>query len=352
MVVPTNEVWRQLYDAYTPCFEYDQTVADADSLAYTNSRLAIVKGTIFSRTLNPDAALVDSAYSTNAVHPLSRHYTWGAEVFHYYQYGDGLGYSQQKPLQPGGVLFGTQNVICSNGQVMKASADNWNFNPLNTFLRPVIIEAEGQGSIKSVSRKINSTTREVEDAVIPTTRVVSTENNFYGKVWSNSYVEFRQLYSQNDSATFNIRDVLSNVGYDIYLVMAPALANDSNATDIERAPVKMNTVIAYTEKDGTMKEQKLAQGLVTTPDQVDYLLVAEDYKFPVCTYGLSSTGDAKVTLRVETNVRPSEFNRGTYSRTLRIDCIMLIPHGMAVDSDDMFGIAAHGDGVVYTRRKK
>ena len=235
---------------------------------------------------------------------------------------------------------------------MKASADNWNFNPLNTFLRPVIIEAEGQGSIKSVSRKINSTTREVEDAVIPTTRVVSTENNFYGKVWSNSYVEFRQLYSQNDSATFNIRDVLSNVGYDIYLVMAPALANDSNATDMERAPVKMNTVIAYTEKDGTMKEQKLAQGLVTTPDQVDYLLVAEDYKFPVCTYGLSSTGDAKVTLRVETNVRPSEFNRGTYSRTLRIDCIMLIPHGMAVDSDDMFGIAAHGDGVVYTRRKK
>ena len=352
MVVPTNEVWRQLYDAYTPCFEYDQTVADADSLAYTNSRLAIVKGTIFSRTLNSDAALVDSAYSTNAVHPLSRHYTWGAEVFHYYQYGDGLGYSQQKPLQPGGVLFGTQNVICSNGQVMKANADNWNFNPLNTFLRPVIIEAEGQGSIKSVSRKINSTTREVEDAVIPTTRVVSTENNFYGKVWSNSYVEFRQLYSQNDSATFNIRDVLSNVGYDIYLVMAPALANDSNATDIERAPVKMNTVIAYTEKDGTMKEQKLAQGLVTTPDQVDYLLVAEDYKFPVCTYGLSSTGDAKVTLRVETNVRPSEFNRGTYSRTLRIDCIMLIPHGMAVDSDEMFGIAAHGDGVVYTRRKK
>jgi hypothetical protein len=31
---------------------------------------------------------------------------------------------------------------------------------------------------------------------------------------------------------------------------------------------------------------------------------------------------------------------------------MLIPHGMAVDSDEMFGIAAYGDGVVYTRRKK
>lgn len=352
MVVPTNEVWQQLYEAYAPYFEYDKTVADADSLAYTNSRLAIVQGTIFSRTLNSDVALADSAYSTNAVSSISRNYNWGSPLFHYYQYGDFTGYSLQKPLQPGGVLYGTQNVACSNGQVMKATIGNWNFNPLNTFYRPIIIEAEGQGSIQSVSRKTNSTTRETEDAVVPTTRVIPAESEFNGKVWNNSYVEFRQLYSQNDSATFNIRQVLSNVGYDIYLVIAPASAYDKDATDIERLPVKLNTTLAYTQKDGTVKEEKLAQGLVTTPDQMDYLLLAEDKKFPTCSYGLSSSGDAKVTLRVETNVRPSEFNKGTYSRVLRIDCILLVPHGMAYDKEEAFGIMAHGDGVVYAKAKK
>ncbi|MBQ8486336.1 MAG: fasciclin domain-containing protein [Prevotella sp.] len=352
MVAPTNQVWQKLIEAYEPCFNYDDKENNRDSLAYTNARLAIVQGTVFSRTVNTDAALGDSAMSTNAVQPLLRNSKWGNSAYHYYQFGDGTGYSLQKPLQSGGVLYGSQPVVCSNGEVLKADGGNWNFNPLNTFYRPIIIEAEGQGSIKSVSKKFDSTTGEAVEAILPKVRSVSSENSFYGLLGSNAFVEFSPLYSQNDSVTFNIREVLSNIGYDIYLVMAPALANDSNATATERLPLKLNCTLTYNLQDGSSKDEVIASGLVTTPDQVDYLLLTDDFKFPCSSYGLGSESDAKVTLRVDTNVRPSEYKLGTYTRTLRIDRIMLIPHGMAVNTDDEFGIHAHGDGVVYTTPKK
>mgnify|MGYP002622225255 CR=1 FL=1 len=351
MVTPTNNAWRQMIDAFEPLFNYDDTETDRDSLVYTFPRLAIVKGTIFSRTFNSQAMLADSATSTNAVSALMRNYEWGNPAFHYYQYGDGTGYSQQKPLQAGGVLYGSQQVECSNGTVYKADASSWNFSPYNTFLRPIIIEAEAQGSIRAVSKKKNTVTGEWEEALVPKVRSVSSENSYHGLVGGNAYVEFQQLYSQNDTVTINIRDVLSNVGYDIYLVSAPALANDSNATNVERLPVKLNCVMYYNQQDGSTKTESIATNVATTPDIVDYKLLAEDYKFPCSTYGLGQEGDAKVYLQLATSVRASEINSGTFSRTMRIDRIMLIPHGMAIDSETAFGIHAHGDGVVYTTPK-
>ena len=87
MVAPTNEVWRQLIEEYSQYFNYDDKVLDRDSLVYTNPRLAIVKGTVFSRTFNEDAALRDSALSTSAYTSMSsRKYYWGTEFLHYYQY--------------------------------------------------------------------------------------------------------------------------------------------------------------------------------------------------------------------------------------------------------------------------
>jgi uncharacterized surface protein with fasciclin (FAS1) repeats len=66
MVAPTNSVWSRLVEEYNPYFQYDDKVNKRDSLNYTHTRLAIMQGAIFSRTLNSDAALADSAYSTLA----------------------------------------------------------------------------------------------------------------------------------------------------------------------------------------------------------------------------------------------------------------------------------------------
>ena len=348
MVAPTDTEWQKLITEYSTYFNYDNTVPFRDSLVYTNPRLAIVQGTIFSRTLNTDAALADSAFSTNADNYTMRTYDWGLNNLHYYQFGDGLGYSQVKPFGQYGPFYGTQNVQCSNGVVMKSN--NWNINPLNTFNRMIIVEAES--NIKEGSKVKNTSTGEDEETIIPTPRSVNSDNEYYGKVWNNSFVEFRPTRSTvNHTVTFNIRNVLSNVGYDIYLVAAPYLATDSNAVEAQRLPTKLRCTIGYHNQQGNAQTQILQSSISTTPDIVDYLLLAEDYKFPCSSYGLTED-EPQVTLTVETRVSSTEQRNATFTRTMCIDCILLVPHGTSKVEEDRFLFTPHGDGAELYLLKK
>ena len=353
MIAPTNQVWTQLMDEYSKYFNYDDAVADRDSLAYTNPRLAIMQGTILSRTNNSDAAIADSVLTTNALERYTyRDLYWGSSKLHYYQYGDATGQSQQKPTATGGVLSGTQNVACSNGQVMKAS--QWNIDPLNTFQRWIIVEAENQGSVRELSKVYDTSLRDTVETITPKPRSVESDNAYYGKVWNNSFVEFEPSRTTvNHSVTFNIVNsldnkgcVLSNFGYDIYLVTAPALANDSNATDIQRLPTVLRCTLGYHNQSGAEVEQQLVSSVTTTPDEVNYLLLAEDFKFPVASYGLEEESP-QVTLKVETRVSSTQQNNHTRTRTMMIDCIMLVPHGASKVENGRFYIEPHGDGVGY-----
>ena len=346
MVAPTNKEWKKLIEEYEPYFNYDDQTPFRDSMAYTMPRLAIVDGTIFSRTLNTDAHLTDSALSTSAAETyLSREYSWGDKNLHYYQYGGASAENTQKPFSPTGIFSGTDNVSCSNGQVMKS--DNWKINKLNTFNQWIIIEAENQRSVKDVSRKKNPKTEEMDPTVTGMTRRVMNNNRFYGKVWNNAFVEFKQnLTTQNHTVSFNIRDVLSNIGYDIYLVTAPALANDSNATEAERLPVKIKCTINYHDQSGTSQSEVLQESVTTNPDIVDYILLADDFKFPTATFGLNES-EPQVTLDLETKVESKEFRNKLFDRTMRIDCIMLVPHGISNVNENRFEVAPHGDGDVF-----
>ncbi len=362
MVVPTNEVWSQLIDEYSQYFNYDNQVFNRDSMIYTNPRMAIARGTVFSRSYNQDAALGDSALSTNAyTTSSSRDYYWGRTFLHYYQYGDGTGFNQLKPYEPGGVFYNAQTTECSNGKVLKTN--QWNFNPLNTFYQWIIVEAEDQGSIQEVSKVENTSTGEMEETVTPKTCYVDGYNKFYGKLGGNSFIEFEPTRTTvNHTVTFNIKNVLSNIGYDIYLVSAPALANDSNATDNQRLPTKVRCYLSYHDQSGATKTETIQSGMATTPDVVDYMLLAEDFKFPCSSFGLEEE-NPQVTLKVETRVTSTEQRTNKFSRTMRIDCIMLVPHGQAVVTNEnpedhpglpvnSFIIAPHGDGVAYAIPRK
>ncbi len=338
MVAPTNAVWKQLIEEYEPYFNYPENVNRRDSLVYTNSRRAIVEGTTFSRTFNTDESLKDSAMSESSMKAYSyRKQMWGAP-FEYYQY--------RKPLTaPYGALAHNDKVTCSNGEVYKAS--QWNIDKLMSFNRYIIVEAENRNSIKEVSKVLDH--GDSVNSVSAVSRYVTNDNRFYDHVWSNSYVEFQPNYATvNHSVTFNLKDVLSNVGYDIYLVTAPALASDSNATDAQRLP----TVVRFTIHQPGKADEKIngengkVKDFVTTADSIDYLLVAEDYKFDVCTYGVDDE-DMQATLKVETHVGSSQLRNNVYTRSMRIDCVLLVPHGSlelvdALPSDDNIPSKAWG----------
>lgn len=345
-VVPTNQVWKELIEEYEPYFNYDNTTAFRDSMVYTLPRLAIVDGTTFSRTLNTDVHLTDSALSTSAAEEYNyRNSYWGNKNLHYYQFGGKSPQNTQKPFLTTGIFTDTEDVVCSNGLVKKTN--NWKINPLNTFYQWIIIEAENGSSVKEVSKAENSTTHEMEPTITGVTRRVMNNNRFSGKVWNDAFVEFQQMKTTvNHSVTFNIENVLSNIGYDIYLVTAPALANDSNATEAERIPVKMECAIYYHDQNGETQKQSLQSNFTNNPDIVDYILLAEDFKFPTATFGLVEA-EPQITLELKTKVSSSELRQKKFDRTMRIDCVMLVPHGISTVTDDTFEVSPHGDGDTF-----
>lgn len=353
MVVPTNQVWKQLIEEYESYFNYDNNVPYRDSMAYTLPRLAIVNGTTFSRTVNTDSHLTDSALSTIAAERYTyRESYWGHNNLHYYQFGSKPATNTQKPFSATGIFSDTEDIVCSNGLVKKTN--DWKINKLNTFYQWIIIEAEEGSSVKEVSKQENSTTHDMEPTIKAVTRRVMNDNRFNGKVWSNAFVEFQQQKTTvNHTVTFNVRNVLSNIPYDIYLVTAPALANDSNATEAERIPCKMECAIYYHDQNGETQKTSLKSSFSNNPDIVDYILLSDPekgFEFPTATFGLTET-DPQITLELKTKVSSSELRTKKFDRTMRIDCIMLVPHGISNVDEERFEIAPHGDGDIFQWRK-
>lgn len=310
-LTPTNEVWRQLVEEYEPYFNYPAGVEKRDSMVYRNTRLAIMEGTTFSRTFNSDAALQDSAMSENCIKEYSlRSMVWN-HPFEYYQY--------YKPMSQNGALSGAQVIPCSNGEVRKAT--QWNIDKRMTFNQYIIVEGEYSSNVKSVTREWNASLKDSTDLAEFASRYTTSDNVFYGRLWNNGYAEVSPTLSSNIDITYYLNNVLSNVGYDIYLVTAPALASDSNAKAENRVPTKVRCTIS---SPGV--KDFVSSTFTTTPDQVDYFLVAEDFKFPYCTYGVT-TKELQSLMKVETRVGSSDYNSGRMVRTMRIDCILLVPHG-------------------------
>ena len=123
------------------------------------------------------------------------------------------------------------------------------------------------------------------------------------------------------------------------------------ATEEQRLPTKMRCSILYHDKDGKEVETVLQSSVETTPDIVDYMLLAEDFKFPCSSYGLVESVP-QVSLRVETRVSSREYSRKTFGRTMCFSAILLVPHGISRVDDDYFYLSPHGDGVEYLMPKK
>ena len=300
MVCPTNDEWNRLLAEYEPYFNYPNNVARRDSMFRVGTRQAIIGGTIFSRTTNPDVAFRDSAVSTSAPSSLVR-----ALMGNDYPY-----YTYFRPFDAGGVFYGTDDIVCSNGHVLKAR--DFRISKYETFLQTVKVEAE---AIQSQDTVINA----VEPLVV---REVVSTNPFYGKISGNTFVEV-----QPDPATaqvtvqYKIPNILSNVGYDIYAVFVPATAYDTLAVAETTRPNIVRTTLYWSDQNGREARRIYNKDLTTRPDVVDTVQLVSNYTFPTCSYGLA---DAAAKVAIRSNVRTNQTS--THSSTLRIDCLIVRPH--------------------------
>ena len=303
MLCPTNSEWARLVQEYTPYFNYHRNVAKRDSMTYANTRQAIVGGVFFSRTLNPDVAFQDSAVSTKAPSAEAR-----KRLDFDYPY-----YTYFKPFAPGGIFYDTEDVTCSNGHVRKTS--HWNVSPYDTFAQTVKVEAE---SILYQDTIINA----VDPLIV---REVTSDNQFYGQVSGNTYVEVvPDPATAQVTVTYRIPDLLSNMGYDIYGVFVPATAYDPLETNEIKKPNIIRVTLYYSDQNGRETQYRYTKSISNDPAKVDTLLLADNYTFPTCSYGL---GDAttKVSLRSGVTARQTATN----SLTFRIDCFIIKPHALS-----------------------
>ncbi len=303
-LAPTDEAWRRMYDEYIHYFNYTNATSKRDSMVLTHTRRAIADGTIFNLNAQPSPAdsLISTAYQT-----LYRNRP---------NYADERYYVYYHPYADGGALSGAEAVECSNGQVL--IEPKWNIDKRQTFFQQVKVEAEQTHYIDTIVQAREPLSQ----------RAVPVSNAFYGKVSDNSFVEAQPLTtSSSTSVTYNIPDQLSNIGYDIYCVFVPAIAYNENASDDDRLPCRVRFTLTYRNQADSVVSTTLRRpadnsvNYETRPDVVDTVLVATNLQFPTCALDLD---EPQVTLRVQSNVTNSLSSR--YTRTLRLDCIILRPH--------------------------
>ena len=308
VVSPTDTEWQRLYNEYASYYNYADNTARRDSMIRTMTRRAIFDGTVFN--LNLQESLQDSALSTTYQRLYRNTATY--EEPRYYRF--------YQPFAAGGAFSGGRSVTCSNGQVMKL--DHWNIDPTETFMQEIKVEGES-------NRYIDTVLFAREPVGL---RQVPVSNPFYGKVSANYFVEAQPIAaSSTTTLRYTLPNFLSNVGYDIYCVCAPAIAYNERALPEDTLPCRLNFRIAFTNQDGTLASETALRNpanntanYITRPNVVDTVLVASNYKFPTCAQGLNLQR-AMATLRVASSYI-SNRESSLYTRTLRIDCILLRPH--------------------------
>ena len=309
MVAPTNQVWDKLVAEYTPYFNYDNSVDKRDSLQWANTRMAIVRGTVFSRTKNTDTSLRDSAVSVNAVDYIDRKQFFGSSELAYFQYS--------KPYDQGGIFTETVNTDCSNGMVMKTN--DWKIDKRQTFFQTLINEGESRVVFKEVNENNTAT---------PSYRSVESSNPFYNKVSSNRFAVISPLGATNPEVVYYLPEMLSNIDYDLYVVMVPATAGDTLVAETQRRPCKFRCSYKFHEQDGKERGDSIIlmngeQSFFTTnPEDVDTVFLGT-IRVPTCSVGLT---EPQATLRLASNLSNRERRDNTYTQILRIDCIIMKPH--------------------------
>lgn len=303
MLVPTNDQWTKLLSEYLPYFNYANTVNKRDSLQQVNARLAIIYGTVFSRTVNPDVAFQDSAVSTQ--NNIMSVQNMGSDPSGFYY----------RPFDADGIFSGTTAVECSNGRVLKAS--DFRIKKSQTFLQTIKVECE------DIQRQDT-----LIDCASPlTTQDVTSDNEFYDKVSQNMYADIIAENTSDDdnhfpqaAVQYSIPNVLSGVPYDIYVVTASPRAADSYVSADDLLPNRLLCTLYYTNQDNKQQQRRLGTK-TNDPTKMDTIQVASKFTFPVSTYGLTT---ATVKLRILNQVTRSQTSK--FSQNMHLDCIILKPH--------------------------
>lgn len=291
MILPDNQAWDAAYHEMLPYFKvYDADANKADSIQKIRTQLAILSDLVYRGKYNSPAA-EDSLVSTS-----------GSIIHH------------------PNLLFGNATKeAASNGNVFVVS--NLGYDLAETWDKPISVEGEEQNG-----RSYNNTLTSVY------TRNVQAESSVKA-VSGDSYIEVQPIsVATNPSVTFEIPNVLAGK-YNIYAVLLPATMEGEEA---ELDSTKMQFSITYVNANGkNATKSNKGKTLITHSQEMTKMLAFENFEFPVSDYTDNlwrmdenhHEEDKKntTTITIMTNVTAKEYSSKKYSRTFRLDRIILEP---------------------------
>lgn len=330
MVMPTNAAWEKTYKAYKSYFkfqpEYVQSIVTVGADGSENTE---------KRTTTFTAEEVDSLSTFYTRHVITGFLAFnanqqhGAKVEDYGKPGacDSLVNTKGMAiLAPycAQLFDGKQPVALSNGYAFVV--DNYNVRPEDTFLEPVVYEAENNclsssyctPKYQKLSQKAQNRYEQPDGSVVledtliePTVLITSPERA-----------------TANTSVTFRLRNTYS-CKYDIYAVMT--------YNHEAQRPYQFRATLNYHKGRVSSRENLTAiegvngsgRNFVTQIPHYDdngkvqyndSVLIARDFELPVCYCDIS---DAYVTLELSAYIPSSQ--RNTYTNEMYIDKIVLVP---------------------------
>lgn len=279
MVAPTNDEWQRVFTEAMDYFRFDSSVEGADSLQRYWANRSILCDAIFSRTIqrSPQDSVV--TYDYDKRYPQYH-------VFH-------------RPFDKGGIFYGANAVEYSNGVLY--TPERWPFTPEQTYFREIKAEGESTGLIMGY------------DKCDYASRVLAADS-----VSRSGYLDITPKKSNDNwNMTFKLENTLAGT-YDVYAILLPMSVYNP---DVVGKACKFKAAINYVNEKGESQSFNCDNTTFKSdPLRVDTILLAENFKFPVCNY---DQNNMKVTITLTCNILQRESN--TYSREMFLDCIYLRP---------------------------
>lgn len=303
MIVPTNDAWKEGYARLSSYFrtfgesfkdtvisqiipqrEYAVSSALSDSLTDSYIKQNLCMDLVFRKTVDFLQAPGDSLLSTSG------------NVFHH----------------PIDLLEGADLVPVSNGRIWQT--EQLRYKPEETFLKPIVVEAELTSG------------RESNYAVISSRS--SSNTIFRDSVSEQRYIEVQAVSEnprQQPTVQFTIPNTLA-AKYNVYCIFAPSCAYMDG---VKADSTKVSFYLNYVHEDGKMYEDDVIEiSSPTNGTQMTKMFVTQ-INLPFANYSASSfSGPLQqdndcVKLRVQTNVDRNETTK--FTRIMRIDRIIFEP---------------------------
>ena len=287
VLAPTQQAWQKAYDEATQYFQYDEKVLKRDSIQQFWSLRALLDDAVFnlSEQASPEDSLVSVPYRLN------RNYnTTHRQVFHRFL----------KPFMPGGILYDTTPIACSNGILY--TTNTWPFTPTETYFRELWSEAEQIQYITTDKDCSYNIRRLAADSI--------SESGYLQII--------PRTATSNWELTFRVNNTLRGT-YDVCAIILPKAV--SNPTNPDLKPNKFKATISYVDLEGATQTFNCNNTqFQNDPLRVDTVVLAEAFQFPACNY---DQNDIKVTVKLQCSILARETSR--YAREMYLDCIYLRP---------------------------